>query len=150
MPIKISHSYFICYLKLIVLTEIVGPTPSTLLPCNITKVVCFNPDFLWDTCGTSEDYEGKRYTTVLKEEHNFHYHILHLLSMIRILLEVLFVRITVMNIYIYIYIYLLLVDFMTIKTLTCWSWWGWKSSGLSCTSGSWWKRRTHASQINEP
>ena len=46
MPIKISHSYFICYLKLVVLTEIVGPTPSTPLPCEITKVVCFNPDFL--------------------------------------------------------------------------------------------------------
>ena len=106
MPIKISRSYFICYLKLVVLTEIVGPTPSTLLPCEITKVVCFNPDFLWDTCGTSEDYEGKRYTTVLKEEHNFHYHILHFLTMIRILLVVLFVRITVMNIYIYIYIFI--------------------------------------------
>lgn len=104
MPIKISHSYFICYLKLVVLTEIVGPTPSTLLPCEITKIVCFNPDFLWDTCGTSEDYKGKRYTTVLKEEHNFHYHILHFLTMIRILLVVLFVRITVMNIYIYIFI----------------------------------------------
>lgn len=62
---KISRSYFIYYLKLVVLTEIVGPTPSIPLPCEITKVVCFNPDLLWDTCGTSEDYEGKRYTTVM-------------------------------------------------------------------------------------